>query len=312
MMKKKILITGGAGYIGSVLTKKLLENNYYVTVLDNFFYDQLSLLDCVAYKNFELINGDVRDYDLVKSLMKDVDIIIPLASLVGAPICKKYPILSHEINYNSAINIIENKTSNQKIIMPTTNSAYGTGNKDNYCDENSELKPISEYAEQKVELEKILMKKNLVTSLRLATVFGPSPRMRLDLLVNDFTYRAFKDQFIVLYESSFKRNYIHVYDIANVFLFCIEEIKTNNEIFNVGLSDTNISKLELCERIKNILPNLNIIESQFKKDPDQRNYIVSNKKIEKCGFKTYYSLEDGIQSLLKVFKVLKSNHYGNV
>lgn len=311
-MKKKILITGGAGYIGSVLTKKLLENNYYVTVLDNFFYDQLSLLDCVAYKNFELIKGDVRDYDLVKSLMKDVDIIIPLASLVGAPICKKYPILSHEINYNSAINIIENKTSNQKIIMPTTNSAYGTGNKDNYCDENSELKPISEYAEQKVELEKILMKKNLVTSLRLATVFGPSPRMRLDLLVNDFTYRAFKDQFIVLYESSFKRNYIHVYDIANVFLFCIEEIKTNNEIFNVGLSDTNISKLELCERIKNILPNLNIIESQFKKDPDQRNYIVSNKKIEKCGFKTYYSLEDGIQSLLKVFKVLKSNHYGNV
>ena len=311
-MKKKILITGGAGYIGSVLTKKLLENNYYVTVLDNFFYDQLSLLDCVAYKNFELVNGDVRDYDLVKSLMKDADIIIPLASLVGAPICKKYPILSHEINYNSAINIIKNKTSNQKIIMPTTNSAYGTGNKDNFCDEDSELKPISEYAEQKVELEKILMKKNLVTSLRLATVFGPSPRMRLDLLVNDFTYRAFKDQFIVLYESSFKRNYIHVYDIANVFLFCIEETKTNNEIFNVGLSDTNISKLELCERIKSILPNLNIIESQYKKDPDQRNYIVSNKKIEKCGFKTYYSLEDGIQSLLKVFKVLKSNHYGNV
>ena len=196
--------------------------------------------------------------------------------------------------------------------MPTTNSAYGTGNKDNYCNEESALNPISEYAEQKVELEKIFMKKELATSLRLATVFGPSPRMRLDLLVNDFTYRAFKDQFIVLYESSFKRNYIHVHDIANVFLFCIEEDKTNNEIFNVGLSDTNISKLELCKRIKNILPNLNIIESQYKKDPDQRNYIVSNEKIEKCGFKTKFTLEDGILSLLKSFKILKSNFYGNI
>jgi len=311
-LKKKIFLTGGAGYIGSVLTKKLLDNNYDVKVLDNFFYDQQSLIDCAIYKNFELINGDIRDYDLVKKSMQDADVIIPLASLVGAPICKKFPKLSHEINFNSAINIIENKSDNQKIIMPTTNSAYGTGNKDNYCDEDSELRPISEYAEQKVELEKILMKKNSATSLRLATVFGPSPRMRLDLLVNDFTYRAFKDQFIVLYESSFKRNYIHVHDIANAFLFCIMQDKTNNEIFNVGLSDTNISKLELCKRIKKILPNLNIIESQYKKDPDQRNYIVSNKKIESFGFKTIYSLEDGIHSLLKIFKVLKSNFYSNI
>ena len=269
-MTKKIFITGGAGYIGSVLTKKLLEKNYDVKVLDNFFYDQQSLLDCTVYKNFELINGDVKNYDLVKKLMKDVDIIIPLASLVGAPICKKYPTLSREINFDATINIIENKSSNQKIIMPTTNSAYGAGNKDNYCNEESELKPISEYAEQKVELEKIFMKKELATSLRLATVFGPSPRMRLDLLVNDFTYRAFKDQCIVLYESSFKRNYIHVYDIANVFLFCIEKDKTSNEIFNVGLSDTNISKLELCKRIKNILPNLNIMESQQKRSRSKK------------------------------------------
>ena len=161
-MKKKIFLTGGAGYIGSVLTKKLLDNNYDVKVLDNFFYDQQSLIDCAVYKNFELINGDIRDYDLVKKSMQDADVIIPLASLVGAPICKKFPKLSHEINFNSAINIIENKSDNQKIIMPTTNSAYGTGNKDNYCDEDSELRPISEYAEQKVELEKILMKKILL------------------------------------------------------------------------------------------------------------------------------------------------------
>ncbi|OUX37092.1 MAG: hypothetical protein CBE33_04090 [Candidatus Pelagibacter sp. TMED273] len=312
-MSEKILITGGAGYIGSVLTKLLLREGYNVTVIDNFFYDQQSLLDCAVHKNFNLINGDIRDQELIEKHMRNVDIIIPLAGLVGAPICKKFPILSNEVNYEASIKLIKKKNSNQRIIMPTTNSAYGTGNKDNYCDENTPLKPISVYAEQKVELEKKLMGKNNVTSLRLATVFGPSPRMRLDLLVNDFTYRAYKDGFIVLYESEFKRNYIHVYDIANVFLFCIKNTnKTNNEIFNVGLSDTNISKLELCQRIKRIVPNLNIIESQFKKDPDQRNYIVSNDKIESCGYKTIFSLEDGIHSLLNCFKILKSNSNSNV
>lgn len=311
-MKKKIFLTGAAGYIGSVLTKKLLEKDYEVTALDNFFYNQTSLLDCTVYKNLNLINGDVRDHDLIKKLIVEADIIIPLAALVGAPICNKYPAMSYEINHVSSLNIFKNKSKNQRIIMPTTNSAYGTGNKDNYCDESSELRPISSYAEQKVELEKYLMKLDNTTSLRLATVFGPSPRMRLDLLVNDFTFRAFKDQFIVLYESSFKRNYIHVNDIANIFLFCIENEKTNNEIFNVGLSDTNISKLELCERIKKFVPNLNIIESQYKKDPDQRNYIVSNSKIEKAGFKTQYTLDDGIISLLKTFNIIGKNNHSNV
>ena len=311
-MKEKILLTGAAGYIGSVLTKKLLENGFRVIALDNFFYNQSSLLDCMVYENLEIIKGDIRDFKLINNLIKKVDIIIPLAALVGAPICNKYPKLSYEVNHKSSINIFENKSSNQRIIMPTTNSAYGTGNKDNYCDENSELKPISTYAEQKVELENYLMKLDNTTSLRLATVFGPSPRMRLDLLVNDFTFRAFKDQFIVLYESNFKRNYIHVNDIANIFLFCIENKKTKNEIFNVGLSDTNISKLELCQRIKKFIPNLNIIESNFKKDPDQRNYIVSNAKIEKTGFKTQYSLDDGILSLIKTYNILKTNVHSNV
>ncbi len=311
-MKKKILVTGAAGYIGSVLTKKLLEKDYEVTALDNFFYNQTSLLDCTVYKNLNLINGDVRDHQLLKKLITKADIIIPLAALVGAPICNKYPEMSHEINHKSSLNIFESKSNNQRIIMPTTNSAYGTGNKNNYCDENSDLRPISTYAEQKVELENYLMKLQNTTSLRLATVFGPSPRMRLDLLVNDFTFRAYKDQFIVLYESSFKRNYIHVNDIANVFLFCIENEKTNNEVFNVGLSDTNISKLELCQRIKKFVPNLNIIESQYKKDPDQRNYIVSNAKIEKTGFKTKYSLDDGILSLLKSFEIIGKMNHSNV
>ena len=196
--------------------------------------------------------------------------------------------------------------------MPTSNSAYGSGDENNFCDEDSPLKPLSEYAVQKVRLEKELMERENTTSLRLATVFGVSPKIRLDLLVNDFTFRAWKDGFIVLYESYFKRNYIHVKDISRCFNFCIENSNTNNQIFNVGLSDTNISKLDLCNRIKKFIPNLNVIQSDFQKDPDQRNYIVSNKKIEAAGFKTNYSLEDGINELLKIFPILKTNKYSNV
>ena len=311
-MRQKILITGGAGYIGSVLTKDLLDQKYNVTILDNFYYNQSSLLDCADNQNLTIINDDVRNYNIVNKLISKNDIIIPLAGLVGAPICDKFPKDSHEINYNAQLNIFKNKSKDQILIMPTTNSAYGSGDKDNFCNENSKLRPISEYAKQKVELEKIMMQSPNVTSLRLATVFGVSPRPRLDLLVNDFTFRAMKEKRLVLYESHFKRNYIHVRDISRVFQFCILNNKTRNEIFNVGLSDTNISKLELANTIKKYIKELTIEENNLEKDPDQRNYIVSNEKIESCGFKTNFSLEDGIKEIIKFYPILKNQNYRNI
>ena len=311
-MKEKILVTGGAGYIGSILVNDLLKNNFEVTVIDNFFYNQTSLLNCSKFKKLNIINDDIRNYTLLNELIKKHDIIIPLAGLVGAPLCKKFPKESHEINYDAAINIFKNKVKDQRLIMPTTNSAYGSGNQDNYCDENSPLKPISEYAKQKVDLEQIMMQGDNVTSLRLATVFGVSPRPRLDLLVNDFTFRAIRDNSLVLYESHFKRNYIHVRDISKCFQFCISNDKTINEIFNVGLSDTNISKLELANRIKKYIPSLDIQENNEEKDPDQRNYIVSNTKIESVGFTTDCSLDDGIKEIIRYYPILKNNNFNNI
>tara|TARA_Y100001935_G_C17215726_1_gene462475 strand:- start:4 stop:939 length:936 start_codon:yes stop_codon:yes gene_type:complete len=311
-MSKSVLIIGGAGYIGSVLAKSLLEKKYKVTVIDNFFYKQLSLIDCASYKNFNLHVEDVRNYNSIKTIVNKNDIIIPLAALVGAPICEKFPKMSDEINFDANINIINRKSKNQIIIMPTTNSAYGKGDKNNFCDEKSKLNPLSNYAKQKVKLEKILMEKENVTSLRLATVFGASPRMRIDLLVNNFVFKAHTDKYVVLYESNFKRNYIHVKDVARCFELCINSKKALNNIFNVGLSDTNISKLELAKRVKKVYKDLNIIQSNYKKDPDQRDYIVSNKKIESIGFKAKYSLDDGIKELSKIYKYILNNKLSNI
>jgi nucleoside-diphosphate-sugar epimerase len=309
---QKILIIGGAGYIGSILTKYLLEKNYSVSVFDNFYYKQNSLMDCLSYKKFKLYLGDVRDLKTINTIISKYDIIIPLAALVGAPICSKLPKISKEINFDSCLNIIKNKSSSQRLIMPTTNSAYGSGNKNNFCDENSKLKPLSNYAKQKVKLEQILMEKKNVTSLRLATVFGAAPRMRMDLLVNDFVYKAYNDNVLVLFEGHFKRNYIHVKDVARCFHFCIENSKTKNEIFNVGLSTANLSKKELAEKIKKQVKSLNIIEKAFTKDPDQRNYIVSNEKIEKLGFIPKQNIDDGIKELLILYSFLHLNNYKNI
>ena len=218
---KKILITGGGGYIGSVLSELLLKNNFHVTILDNFMYGQVSLNHLCNFENLKIIKGDVRDEAKIKTLLKKSDVIIPLAALVGAPICNFDPVGSKSINYDSLDIIFKNKAKEQIILMPTTNSAYGSGDTNNYCDENSQLKPISNYAKAKVDLEKKLMDLENTTSFRLATVFGMSPRMRTDLLVNDFVLRAFNDRFIVLFESQFKRNYIHVRDVAHLFLYSL-------------------------------------------------------------------------------------------
>jgi len=309
----KILITGGAGYIGSVLTEKLLKKNYEVTVIDNFLYKQSSLNHLCQYKNLNIIKMDVRNSEEIKKIQNKNDIIIPLAALVGAPICAQDPVGSKAIN-NDAIDIIlRNKAKDQIILMPTTNSAYGSGDKNNYCDEDSPLNPISNYAIEKVHIEKKLMSFENVVSFRLATVFGMSPRMRVVLLVNDFVLRAANDKFIVLFESSFKRNYVHISDVADVFLYSLEnKNKFLNNIFNVGLSNANLSKKELCEKIKEHLNDFVIFEENFQKDIDQRNYIVSNKKLESTGFKMKKNIDEGIEELIKGYKYLSYKNYSNI
>tara|TARA_B100000780_G_scaffold276281_1_gene244561 strand:+ start:1069 stop:2007 length:939 start_codon:yes stop_codon:yes gene_type:complete len=312
-MKKKILITGGAGYIGSILVPRLLEKKYKVTILDNFLYNQNSLNHLCGYENLEIIKGDVRDNNILKKCIENSEIIVPLAAIVGAPACKIDPVGSSSINKDAIFEVLRLAPKDKIIIMPTTNSAYGSGGKDNMCDESSPLNPISTYAVDKVEVEKKLMSCDNFISLRLATVFGMSPRMRVDLLVNDFVHRAFRDKFIVLFESHFKRNFIHVEDVASVFLHSIENFETmKNQIYNVGMSDANLSKKELCDLIKKVIPDFNIIENNFTKDEDQRNYIVSNKKIETTGFKPKKTLEDGINELIKGYTCIKKNEYGNI
>ena len=308
----KILVTGGSGYIGSILVPELIKLNHEVTVLDNFMYKQSSLNHLCVYKNFKIINGDIRDKNLIKSLLKTNDLIIPLAAIVGAPLCSKDPFSAQSINHDAIAEMIKDASKDQLIIMPTTNSAYGTGDKNNYCDENSILKPISKYAIDKVEIEKLLMARENSISYRLATVFGMSPRMRIDLLVNDFTYRAYHDSALIIFEGHFKRNYIHIRDVVNSFIHAINNMdQMKGEIYNVGLSDANLSKTELCHEIKKHLSNFTFVEEKIKKDPDQRNYIVSNEKIEKTGFLPEYSLSDGIKELIKGYTMLKNQNFGN-
>ncbi len=304
----KVLIIGGSGYIGSVLTPFLLNKGYSITVYDNLYFNQTSLLNCFSNKNFEFINDDILNSDLIKKQIDRHDIIIPLACLVGAPACNKNPKLAKLVNLDANLDIIRNISKNQYLVYPTTNSGYGIGKKDELCDENSPLKPLSSYAKYKVEVEKELLNNDNGISLRLATVFGVSPRLRLDLLVNDFVYKAYFQKNLILYEEHFRRNYIHIMDIANTFYFAIKNYnKMNGEAFNVGLSTANLTKRELAEKIKIYLPDTYIHSANIGNDPDKRDYIVSNKKLENLGWKPSKSLDDGIIELIKSFSMINSN-----
>jgi nucleoside-diphosphate-sugar epimerase len=312
-MQYNILVTGGAGYLGSTLVPDLLAEGHKVTVLDNFMFKQTSLNHCCYDPNFTIVKDDIRNKNKMSELMKKADVIIPLAALVGAPLCNLDPIGATTINHDAIELMLKLLSKEQIVLMPTTNSAYGTGDKDNYCNEESPLRPISQYAIEKVEIEKELMQYENAISFRLATVFGMSPRMRIDLLVNDFTYRAVNDRFVVLFESHFKRNYIHVRDVSRVFRHALKQHDSmRGEIYNVGLSDANVSKKELCENIQVQLPEFIFIDEQIGKDPDQRDYIVSNNKIESTGFKTKFSLDRGITELIKGYRMINNNRYGNV
>ena len=309
----KILITGGAGYIGSVLTPTLLAEGHHVTVIDSLLYNQNSLMDCCRYNNFDIIRGDCRDQNLMRKYITEADLIIPLAALVGAPLCERDKIAAQTTNLDAVKMICNLVSNNQRIIFPTTNSGYGIGEPGKFCTEETPLNPISLYGVTKVDAEKAILNKNNAISFRLATVFGTSPRMRLDLLVNDFVYRAVNDHALVIFEGHFKRNYIHIRDIARVFIHAIENFEMmKGKPYNVGLNDANLSKLELCAAIKKQIPMFVYLEAPFGEDPDKRDYIVSNERLASTGFKPEWSIERGITELIKGYKILRNNRYSNI
>ena len=311
-MSEFILVTGGAGYIGSVLVPELLNAGFRVTVVDNFMYGGASLAALCHHKGFQVVRGDVRSENTMAPLLKKADIIIPLAARVGAPLCDRDPVAAETTNLSAITMMLHRLSRNQRVLMPTTNSGYGIGAKGKYCTEESPLKPVSLYGRTKVEAEKAVLGHGNSVSFRLATVFGMSPRMRVDLLVNDFVYRAVHDRFIVLFEGHFKRNYIHIRDVARVFLHGIRHFeKMKGDAYNAGLSDANLSKLELARKIKKHLPDFIFLEASVGKDPDQRDYIVSNRKLEETGFKPCYSLDDGIEELIRGYAMIRDTIYGN-
>jgi nucleoside-diphosphate-sugar epimerase len=309
----RVLVTGGAGYLGSTLVPALLDRGFAVTVVDSFMYNQDSLSAVCYHPQFQLVRGDVRSTETMRPLLKQADVIIPLAALVGAPLCDRDPLAATSTNKEAVTWMVDQLSPDQLVVLPVTNSGYGIGEPGTFCTETTPMRPVSLYGRDKVATERyVLDKHRSAISLRLATVFGMSPRMRLDLLVNDFTYRACHDRFIVLFESQFKRNYIHVRDVARAFLQAIDHADgMRGEPYNVGLSDANLSKRELCERIQVHLPRFVFLESNIGQDPDRRDYIVSNEKIERTGFQPAHSLDAGIDELIKGYAMLRNARYGN-
>jgi nucleoside-diphosphate-sugar epimerase len=311
-MPTNVLVTGGAGYIGSVLVPMLLRDGYAVHVLDNFRFDQTSLTDCCLDTNFRVTRGDCREKHTLTRALRDADVVMPLAAIVGAPACDRDPTAAVTTNLDAIKLLLSLRSNQQRVLMPNTNSGYGIGDASTFCTEDSPLRPISLYGRTKVDAERAVLDAGNALTFRLATVFGLSPRMRLDLLVNDFVYRAVTDRAVVVFEGHAKRNFIHVRDVACAFLHALANFELmQGKPYNVGLSDANLSKLELCAAIKKQLPGFTAIEAPVGEDPDKRDYIVSNARIEATGFRPQVSLSDGIRELIKGFTILRNNRFGN-
>jgi nucleoside-diphosphate-sugar epimerase len=309
----EILVTGAAGYIGSILCEQFLNHGYSITAIDNCMYGQLSLLQFCAHPRFSFVRCDVRDQVGMKRLIKSADVIIPLAAIVGAPACDLDPVYAQAVNFDSVRQLNAMRSPRQLVIYPTTNSGYGTKSSEVYCTEETPLEPISLYGRTKVKAESELLNSPNVITLRLATVFGVSPRMRIDLLVNHFVYAAFTDGYLVIYQKDFKRNYIHIRDVADCFLHCINNFDDMaGQAYNAGLDDANLSKEELALSIKKQLPNFYIHFAEVGSDPDKRNYIVSNQKLREAGFQAKRSIEEGIGELIMGYNMLGRNPLKNI
>lgn len=309
----RVLVTGGAGYLGSVLCERLLGAGYDVTALDNLSFQQQSLYHLCCNPHFEFVFGDARDEGLLRDLLKKADVAIPLAAIVGAPACDRDPILAQTVNLDAIQLLNKLRSPHQLVLYPTTNSGYGTKSGDVWCTEESLLEPISLYGRTKVQAEQELLDSPNTITLRLATVFGMSPRMRIDLLVNHFVYAAVTDGFIVIFEKDFKRNYLHIRDVADCFVHCIQNAaQMIGRPYNVGLDEANLSKEELALKVKQYVKSFYIHFAEFGSDPDKRNYVVSNQRLREAGFEARRSLDEGITELLKGYRMLGRRPMRNV
>lgn len=311
-MRERVLVTGGAGYLGSVLCERLLDAGFHVTVVDSLIYQQNSLLHLCANPAFEFLCGDVRDERIMQNLISQADVVIPLAALVGAPACDRDPSFARSVNLEAIRLLKRLRSPRQLVVYPTTNSGYGTKSGDVFCTEDTALEPISLYGQTKTQAEQELLESPNAITLRLATVFGLSSRLRLDLLVNHFVYAAVTDGYIVIFEKDFKRNYIHIRDVADCFVHCIENAaRMIGRPYNAGLDAANLSKEELCLKIKQFVPHFYVHFSEVGSDPDKRNYIVSNQRLREAGFEAKRSLEEGIQELLKGYRMMGRGQFKN-